>query len=222
MKAIKYFIFLLPVLVSCIGDDFIDDLVEPEIRISNSIDTIALNSSYQFEHQFLNQVGQEESVSPTWSSSNPSIIDITSNGLATALELGNAEIRVEYDTGSSVVQDSKMLVVGETTISNDQTVTGQIVTTSSYVLEGDFEFAETEDGVSLSLADNWVASSSLPGLYVYLSNNRNSIANAHEIAEVEVFNGAHNYHIEGVGFSDFQYIVYFCKPFNVKVGEGEL
>ncbi|MEM9549152.1 MAG: hypothetical protein AAGA77_24405, partial [Bacteroidota bacterium] len=62
----------------------------------------------------------------------------------------------------------------------------------------------------------------LPGLYVYLTNNRNTTANALEIGAVEVFNGAHTYTVEDVGINDYKFLLYFCKPFNVKVGDGEI
>jgi hypothetical protein len=75
----------------------------------------------------------------------------------------------------------------------------------------------------LSLGDDYKASTSLPGLYIYLGNNPNSIADAYEIGAVTVFQGAHFYDLpESIGLYDNSYILYWCKPFGVKVGEGKI
>jgi len=40
---------------------------------------------------------------------------------------------------------------------------------------------------------------------------------------VVTFDGAHDYILDdNVGLFDYNYLVYFCKPFNVKVGDGEI
>ena len=43
-----------------------------------------------------------------------------------------------------------------------------------------------------------------------------------EIGEVKVFKGAHRYTIGGdIALNQYKYLLYYCKPFNVKVGDGE-
>nr|HQU58856.1 hypothetical protein [Saprospiraceae bacterium] len=74
----------------------------------------------------------------------------------------------------------------------------------------------------LEIADNYRASTSLPGLYLYLTNNPATVNNALEVGKVAVFDGAHSYHISGVGINDYDYLLYWCKPFSVKVGDGEM
>ena len=217
------FLSLVILVSSCIGDDFIDDLVEPEVRITNLIDTIGIDDTYQFEANFLNNVGQETESTITWSSTSPEIVNITEDGLASGLTFGSSLITasasfegVEYTTDFD-------LTVGESTASPASLVrTGTIRTTSSYELKGEFEMSALLDNkLRLNISDDYVASSALPGLYIYLSNNPNSIAEAFEIGAVEVFSGAHFYDISGVGLNDFGYVLYYCKPFNVKVGDGK-
>ena len=77
-------------------------------------------------------------------------------------------------------------------------------------------------GVVIDIDDTYVADAGLPGLYIYLSNNPNSIANALEIGEVTVFEGEHNYEVPNVELNEYNFLVYFCKPFNVKVGDGAI
>lgn len=210
-------------LFGCIKNDYVDDKVDPELRITSTVDTIALGSTYQFESMYLNNVGQEENVTVQWYSSAPSIISINENdGLAEAHEEGSTTITAEYSADGVVLQDSRLVHVGENTTSGSGEKSGSIATTSSYNLSGDFVLRQEGEDLILEFAENYEASTALPGLYVYLSNNKNTVANAFEVAKVEVFSGVHSYTIEGVGINDYSYLLYFCKPFNVKVGDGEI
>ena len=207
-------------LTGCIKDDIIDDFVEPTIRITTFPDTILLNSQYQFEYVFLNNVGIEETVEAEWSSTNPEILEIDNNGLALAKALGSSEISISYSSESNSVIDVVSVNVGGSTVEGSNDKSGSIQTTSSYVLEGDFSISEENGSLSIEFFEDYKASRALPGLYLYLSNNQNVITNAMEIGKVETFEGAHSYTIEDIGINDYQYLVYFCKPFNVKVGDG--
>ncbi len=107
-----------------------------------------------------------------------------------------------------------------------ETKSGTINSTSSYPLGGDFTISEQQDGsLLISIASNYTADQRLPGLYVYLSDFTNSTVNAYEIGAVSVFSGSHTYTIPAnanVGIDDFQYLLYFCKPFRVRVGHGTI
>ena len=78
------------------------------------------------------------------------------------------------------------------------------------------------NNLELKIENNYKASTSLPGLYLYLTNNPNTIANAKKIQKVAVFNGAHSYIIENTSINEFSHLLYWCKPFSVKVGDGEI
>ena len=219
---IVLFIAFAAVFTSCIKDDIVEDFVEPTVRITTVPDTIELNSSFQFEFMYLNNVGVEEEVDGQWSSSDPSIIEIDNTGLATALAVGQADISVTYTDNGVDLVETTTVNVGNSTVLQETGKSGTIMTTSSYVLEGSFTLVEEGDNLILNIEDDYKASSSLPGLYVYLTNNRNTIANALEISKVDVFSGEHSYTIENVGINDYQFLLYFCKPFNVKVGDAEI
>ncbi len=206
---------------SCIGDDFVEDNIEPVLSCTNPVDTLAFGSNYQFEFQYLNNIGREETIEVNWQSSDTSVITINNEGLASANAQGNATITLKTLDGTT--SHSKEITVGQSTVlTQNDTIFGRIQTTTFYELKGDFAYSETNEGVLLEFMNNYSASSSLPGLYIYLSNNPNSIGNAFEIGSVEVFSGAHHYNIVGVSFDEYRYIVYFCKPFNVKVGDGQI
>ena len=97
MKNYSIFLTLLALILSgCIGDDIIEDFVEPTLRITTSADSIELNTTFQFEYAYLNNIGVQEQVDVTWTSSDNEVIEITNSGLATAVGTGDADITVEY------------------------------------------------------------------------------------------------------------------------------
>jgi len=217
------FMIILLGLNGCIGDDIIEDRVDPEVRILNAIDTIEVNTEYQFEATYFDNVGQEATNSIEWSSSNENIISITSEGLATAQELGNVILSAEATSNDGEqVKTERMVIVGNSTVVSSTDRTGSLQTTSSYALVGDFTLEEDNGVLKLSFEDNYNASTALPGLYVYLTNNPNTTSGAFEIGKVEAFSGVHTYELPNtIGIMDYEYVLYFCKPFNVKVGDGQ-
>lgn len=225
MKKLMFFgLAALVTVSSCIKDDIIFDTVEESLKITNPIDTLGEGDTYLFETRFLNNIGMEESQTVTWSSSDEAILTVDQNGLTIGISKGTAVLSVEVELEDKApVRDEIQIVVAEQTVVTPTTErTGELQTTSSYVLEGSFTLKETTDGLSLELADNYKASSSLPGLYVYLTNNPNSTSGGFEIGMVNIFNGAHSFALpSSVEINQYDYVLYFCKPFGVKVGHGE-
>ena len=215
------------IIVGCVGDDFIDDRVDERLSIDNPIDEIQVNDTYQLNVTFFNNIGQPESTNISWSSSNTAVATISSTGLLTAISEGTTSLRITADleNGSSISEEKEITVTADPVDNSDPvTKSGTIITTSSYTLTGDFTISEITDSQSLDLEimSNYQASSSLPGLYLYLSNNPNSISGAFEVGAVQVFSGAHSYEIPDTGVNEYKYLLYWCKPFSVKVGHGEI
>ncbi|MEM1321430.1 MAG: hypothetical protein AAGG75_14335 [Bacteroidota bacterium] len=211
---------------ACIGDDIIMDTVEENLSILTPIDSLELGTSHQFTARFLNNIGVEEAAAIDWSSSDENILSINTEGLATGLAEGEVEVKAELNRNDGpLLSDSFRLVVvdEEVTIVEPQSRNGSLRTTSSYRLAGDFVLEENDGALTLRFASNYVASSSLPGLYVYLTNNPNTISNAFEIGMATSFSGAHEYEITGdVDLTQYNYVLFFCKPFGVKVGDGQI
>ena len=114
------------------------------------------------------------------------------------------------------------MAVGGSTVNNNEQ-SGSIRTTSSYVLSGDFVIRDNGNGgITISFVDDYEASTALPGLYVYLTNNPNTTAGAKEVGKVRVFNGAHEYTVDDASLFTYSHLLYYCKPFNVKVGDGAI
>jgi hypothetical protein len=223
MRHFLFFLLAITSALGCIGDDIIMDETPEAVRILNRLDTIAVGESYQFEAMFTNNIGVEEDRTIVWSSSDPVVLSITDSGLATALEKGMTVVSATVELeGKPAVTDQFTLIIDEETVVSNPTKMGVLKTTSSYNLKGSFTVEEINGKLTISLSDDYEASTALPGLYIYLGNNPSSISNALEIGAVTVFDGAHTYEVPGVGINDYKYLLYWCKPFGVKVGEGEI
>ena len=220
-------LFIGLTLTGCVGDDFIEDRVEERISIDNPISEIQVNDTYQLNVTFFNNVGQAESANLNWSSSNATVAEITNTGLLTALSEGESiiSVSVTLEDGTTVREEKTITVTTEPVDnSGPATKSGVIVTTSSYTLTGNFTLSEITDtqNLDLQIDASYQASTALPGLYLYLSNNPNSVSGALELGAVQVFNGAHSYEIANTGINEYKYLLYWCKPFSVKVGHGEI
>lgn len=216
--------FLLLILFSCVGEDVVMDEVDPEIRITNPIENIEVGTTYQFEYMFLDNVGMEATpVEITWSTSDASKVIVNADGLASALDFGDVTLTLSTLYNNTQVATSIDLTVSDNSTSETPTErNGSVNTTTSYDLVGDFTMTMVDGELTITFEDNYVADDGLPGLYVYLTNNPNSPNGGYEIGPVQIFNGAHEYQISGVGLFDYDYIFYYCKPFKVKVGHGEI
>ena len=218
------FQLILPIffLAGCIGDDIIFDTVTEAVRIQNPLDSLALGESFQFEATFFNNVGFEESATLLWESSDPTILSITPTGLATGLQKGMVFVKASLQENPEIRDSMEVFVASETVGNVVGERTGSLNTTSSYALQGDFVLKEDRGSLVLEFGDDYKASSALPGLYLYMTNNPNTVTNSVEIGEVKVFNGAHSYEIpSSVSIDEYEYLLYYCKPFNVKVGDGK-
>ena len=225
MNKFLWFLLLPCFLISCIGDDIVFDTVEEQLRFTMAADSIAVGESFQFEARFTNNIGEVENI-VQWSSSDNTVININQAGLANALAVGRSTITASVTLANNLqLTEIIEVTVGGTTSLSEQVVatrSGVIRTTSSYKLEGDFSIEEKDGKLLISIGDNYEASTALPGLYVYLTNNPTTTNNALEIGAVEIFEGAHSYELTDVGLNDYDYLLYYCKPFNVKVGDGEI
>lgn len=213
-------------LGGCIGNDIVFDTVAESVRITDGVDTLAVGDSYLFTARFTNNIGSVEERPVNWLTSDATILQVDPDGLATGVAPGAASIIAEVllDNAAPARDTQQVVVDAETTSGGggSEARTGKIRTTSSYVLEGDFTLRQVGNKLVLEIGENYRASDRLPGLYLYLTNNANSTQNAFEVGMVTVFQGAHSYEIAGVGLKDYDFLLYYCKPFRVKVGDAQL
>lgn len=221
------FIFItLVFLLNCIGEDIRFDAVPEEIRFLNPIDSIAVSETYQLNVTYFNNIGEPEEATIVWASENALIASVNSSGLVTGISEGSTNITATVISNSNQTIENiiNITITMDSVTQNTDVKSGTIASTSSYLLQGGFTLSEinNSNNLQLTIDSDYRASTSLPGLYLYLSNNPNSINGALEIGAVSVFQGAHSYTIQNTGINDFSYLLYWCKPFSVKVGDGRI
>lgn len=214
-------------LGGCIGDDIIYDTVPETLRIINPLDTLAVGDTYTLNLFFTNNVGLEEQRNATWVSSDQAVLLVDNSGTISGVSKGEATVTATVELpDNSPLSVSQRIVVDQETVVDPNTGTsrkGVIKTTSNYLLKGSFEVSKDGTNLVVEIGDDYEATTALPGLYIYLSNNPNSTQGALEIGAVEVFKGAHQYVLDGnIALNQYDYLLYYCKPFNIKVGEGPI
>jgi len=223
MKAILFpFVVFLLFMTSCQKEDVIDDIVAENLRITTrTIDTLEVGEDFQFEAMFTNNVGIEEEVSLIWESQNTTVATVdATTGLASALMEGSTYILVSYESNTTILKDSFQLVVGDTTVlSEGKTLTGTF--TGGYDIKGSFEVSQEGEGIVINILSNYSHDGGAPAPYLYLTNNINSIAGAKEIGNVTAL-GSHTFNVAEVSLFDYQYLLVWCKPFNIRIGYGEI
>ena len=192
------------------------------MSINNPISELTVGDTHQYTATYTNNIGQNENVTIIWSSSDENIASINDQGRVTANSAGEVTIKASYTNMSG--QEVSDMDTFNIQAAQSNTKSGTIRTTSSYELTGTFILSEipgTND-LELKINDDYRASTALPGLYLYMTNNPNTVADAREIQKVAVFRGSHTYIIPNAGINDFSHLLYWCRPFSVKVGEGEI
>lgn len=217
---------LLAMLFGCIGDEILDDEVNPKIRITNPIETMEVTTSYQFDYIFTDLIG--DVVTPTsviWQTSDMNVMTVNSIGLAQANALGQVSLTV------SAVLDEQMAdttisfeVTSGPTMSNENERTGSIHPSSSYGLAGNFSMYEEGDEIVIEFEENYNFNGA-PGPYLYLRNSSTGVPGDtdYEVGEVTAKSGSHSYRIPSteVEINDYTILYYYCKPFEIRLGYGE-
>jgi hypothetical protein len=225
-RIIWIFLFPLALLQGCIGEDLIVDFVNERVAVVNPTDSLQVGKTYAFQARFFNNAGLEQVVGIKWLSTDPLLASVSDQGLVTGLKAGRVKIvsKAQLTPEKTITDTVRLQVVEKKIATTGNTVlrTGALRTTSSYALKGDFSILRNTAGnLVLSFSDTYVADTNLPGLYVYLSNNPSTVKGAYEIGKVAVFKGTHTYTLPStVELNSYSHILYWCKPFSVKVGEG--
>ncbi len=226
MKIIAPYIIALTLVLfsSCIKEDIIDDFTATDLRITNSLTSLAVGEQHQFETMYLNNVGLEVETALEWTSSDESVATISETGLVTALKTGTTTITVAANNVDEPISTTTTLQVAEETIIDNTPRSGMLISTSSYPLTGNFTLESNPQNNELILKlSNYELGDGLPGPYIYLSNNQSTTNGAFEVGRVKQLKGDHSYVLNSdeVGINQYKYILFWCKPINQKVGEGE-
>ena len=189
--------------------------IDPEIQITKFASFLKVGEQFMFEASYTNESGTvDEAAVITWASSNTAILSIGEDGLATAKAKGTAKITAAYRNTSSTVD---VTVEVRTVTERSGSLTG-----TGYTIKGDFTINRNQDGDVILTVTNYQPAG--PGPYFYLSNQNNSVANGLELGKAET-GGNITINVSeidnSVDLTTYNFLLVWCKPFNVRLGFGE-
>ena len=77
MKKVPFLMVSILLLFSCVGEDLVNDYVDPDLRISNAILSISEGFQYQFKARFFDESGTKvENPTLVWRVDPPSAVSI--------------------------------------------------------------------------------------------------------------------------------------------------
>ena len=218
-KSILPFLMVL-FLSSCIGTDIVEDLwLEPRLQINSRLVTLGLGETFQLSVEYFNKMGVAENVPVNWHSSDPSIISIDMEGYALAQMMGEVTITASF----MGTEDSIVVKAANNTMEAPNRRTGSFRGANNYSVNGDFMLEEVDGKLRLTFDANFSASSG-PGLFIYLSNQTNSISGALELGRIQANSGVQIYEtdLQNAGLNTYDFVLVWCKPFGVLFGSGQL
>jgi len=187
-----------------------------KVEISATTNQIMVNETLQFTAVVKNL---KDEVIPNpmnlqWSSSDPAVLSIDANGLATANGVGSADIQATVNNVSS--NTSNVLVSQAMTSARTGTFSGR----NGYRVNGRVTMqAKSGGGLELSFSSTFSTQNG-PGLYIYLGNNdRGGI----QIQKLSQTSGSFKVDLpSSISIDDYDYVLIWCKPFSAAFGAAKL
>lgn len=200
-------------VVTVVGDT--NSTAEVKI-VTPSKTSFQINDKLQLEAQALNISGSTLNDKViTWESSNPAVISVNATGEITALVSGEALITAKTDSVSSATLSLEVQSASKTATfsgSGSYTVTGTATM-----------FYNESDDLILEFSNDFSVSSFGAAIYVYLSNQDNSVAGGAEIQQLTK-QGGQSYNLTTINSSltidSYDYVIIHCKPFNIPFGQS--
>ena len=110
---------------------------------------------YPFQIDYFNYVGKQvENPKVSWTSSDPAILEITEDGLATGIDFGTATVTATLITSeeAQTIISRDEVIVSMATLKESLEFVGKIISTSSYQLGGSYALtALNNGGIKLTL-----------------------------------------------------------------------
>lgn len=181
---------------------------------------LEVGSTRQLTAKACNAANQElPSSIVTWSSSDPTVLTISADGIASGLSVGTAVVT------AAVAGVISLPVAFQVTAVGGASRTGTFSGNMGYAVAGTATLQQTGSDLKLVLGGDFQASNG-PQLGVYLAktasgglNSQNSL----KLANLLNNSGMQTYDVPaGVGLNDYNYVVIYCIPFNVRFGTAQL
>lgn len=155
----------------------------------------------------------------SWASSNDAVVSVDANGVITGQNPGVASLIAAAAGVQSLPVEIQVLPAGGLMRS------GQFSGNSGYTVSGTATLQQTGNDLTLTLGSNF-ASGNGPMLGVYLAKTASGGLNAQNSLKLDNLKsntGMQTYPVPaGVGLQDYDYVVIYCIPFNVRFGTAKL
>lgn len=196
---------------------------DPTLVLNNPLEELALGSSHQLSYTYTDELGLETTPAfLQWVSSDEAVIEVDALGQVVALSAGSSVVTVTATSlDGQIVETELTITVPEPTVV-DVIRRGSMSSASGYGLRGDFSLRVEGEELVLEFEDNYNFDGA-PGPILYLSNNPTTPASTdYQVGGVTATSGAHTYRIplSEVGLDDFSHLLYWCEPFNIRLGFG--
>lgn len=154
-----------------------------------------------------------------WSSSNPNILTIDNDGIATGVQAGTVMVSASVEGVTSLALLIQVISPG------GQSRTGMFSGNAGYAVSGTATLQQTGASLSLKLESDFMSSNG-PQLGVFLattaSGSLNS-QNSRKLSNLTSNTGTQTYNVPSdIGLTDYNYVVIYCIPFNVRFGTAQL
>ena len=231
----SWYLFMLSLLMlsGCIGTDVVEDpLFEARLEITPRIDSLPVGQSQQFMARYYDETGSMIDTPANWASSDPSIIDLDTQGFATCLDTGNAYITASI---GPIVDTLFLNTIGvtNTTLSRTGTFVDGV---AGYRASGTTTLMQDMNGTLTVEFGSDFSTSAGPGVYVFLGKNTTgpfdytpgSMVMTTTSVQLSAdrlmtFSGGRTFQVPAsVDISDYDYVVLWCVTVNGLFGYAEL
>ncbi len=181
---------------------------------------INIGATLQFSAKAFNSSNQEiGGQTVTWASTNDNVLSISATGLATGVGAGTASVT------ASVAGVNSLPLAIQVVPTNGISRTGTFMSSNGYSTKGAATLQQTANELTLILGNDFHASNG-PQLGIFLAKNASGSLNAQNslsLGNLEKNDGAQQYAVPaGVSLQDYDYVVIYCIPFNVRFGSAKL
>lgn len=190
------------------------------VVIQDAPNAIGAGATLQLSARVYNAAGAELPAQTIgWSTTNAAVLQVSSNGLVTGIGPGTASVTATAEGIGSLPFLIQVIPAGG--LSRSGTFSGNM----GYSVSGTATLEQNGSILKLTLGSDFLASNG-PQLGVYLAKNASGGLNSQnslKLGNLQQNSGMQEYAVPaGVTLTDYDYVVVYCIPFNVRFGTAKL
>lgn len=204
-------------MVSCVQTE-VEEFLDETIRIDNFPQQLQVGHTFQLQASVFNKVGQKSSSNIEWTSTNPDVLIVDENGVATGLMDGAADVIAMADGISDRIG---IVVTIDEVVETFEERVGELKGRGGYNISGQIRIYEENGDLFLEITNPKISG---PGPFYYLSNQTNSVSGGVQVDENKAVTTSDvvTYELpKTVNLNTYDYLIVWCMPFSVTLGYGE-